>query len=504
MKKNFELKIKCFFVAAGLLLISAVAQAQEHTSAFDDLNRQGMVNESQSVMRIKASQEEVNKLVKENPKQGYFCFTENRKNDIRSKLFLPKSWIERKKEQRTIFTDDLNAGEFFTFQIGVFAPTVKLENVKITFSDLKNEKGDKIKAASFTCFNLGGIDKNGKSFTRVVSVPKGELQAFWIGLDTPTSAVGTYKGTLSVKPANKEATTIAIELVLDAKTIANHGENEGWRKSRLRWLNYEGGTANTPTKPYIPVTVSAQTIKYLGGEIQLSSMGLPKNITTHYNQSNQLDKSISNPILSDEIRLVIETKNGAEILKPQTTKIVESDQTHARWQTISKSKNFELICTGDFQFDGFCDFNIQLKSLNNTDIKDIRLEVPYTEKSSTYMMGLGRSGGFRTHENFNWKWDTTKNQDKIWIGAVNAGLNFRFKDEHFVRPLVNVYYALGKLNLPTSWGNSGKGGISVTENSNKALLTAYSGERNVGNACKAFKFICRSHRAYLSLEFGFE
>ena len=42
------------------------------------------------------------------------------------------------------------------------------------------------------------------------------------------------------------------------------------------------------------------------------------------------------------------------------------------------------------------------------------------------------------------------------MGNVNAGLNLHFMDENFVRPLVNIYYALGKLNLPVSWGNNNK------------------------------------------------
>ena len=66
-------------------------------------------------------------------------------------------------------------------------------------------------------------------------------------------------------------------------------------------------------------------------------------------------------------------------------------------------------------------------------------------------MGLGHKGGFRPDTLISWKWDTDKQQDKIWMGNVNAGLNLHFMDENFVRPLVNIYYALGKLNLPVSW-----------------------------------------------------
>lgn len=34
-------------------------------------------------------------------------------------------------------------------------------------------------------------------------------------------------------------------------------------------------------------------------------------------------------------------------------------------------------------------------------------------------------------------------------------------DDNFVRPLVNIYYSLGKLNMPKSWGNDGRGGVDI-------------------------------------------
>ena len=51
-------------------------------------------------------------------------------------------------------------------------------------------------------------------------------------------------------------------------------------------------------------------------------------------------------------------------------------------------------------------------------------------------------------------------------------------DENFVRPLVNIYYALGKLNLPVSWGNNNKGGIRIQpEEDGETRMIVYSGER---------------------------
>ena len=95
-------------------------------------------------------------------------------------------------------------------------------------------------------------------------------------------------------------------------------------------------------------------------------------------------------------------------------------------------------------------------------------------------MGLGNKGGLRNNQEVDWNWNTDKHQDKIWMGNVNAGLNLILKGDNYTRPLVNIYYGLGKLNLPASWGNANKGGIKVKNQSPETvLLTAYSGERNL-------------------------
>lgn len=70
-------------------------------------------------------------------------------------------------------------------------------------------------------------------------------------------------------------------------------------------------------------------------------------------------------------------------------------------------------------------------------------------------------------------------QDALWLGAVNGGMQIRWKDENYSPPLVNIYYKYHKLRIPVSWGNSGRGGVRVTENGDAVLLNAYSGGRNL-------------------------
>lgn len=461
-----------------LLLPCAMSAQEEVTNAFDDLSRQGTVNEQDSEMRRAASAEAVKKLLQENPASGYFCFTEDRAHDIRLTDAIPQRWAERPADARAQFKGDALPGEFYTWQIGLFAPYQELRQVSLSFSDLRNEKGDRIKASSLRCFNLGGISTESTPFEKEIHVPKGEVQALWIGTDVPVEATGTYKGKVTLRTGGTTPVDIAVELAVQGSPIENHGDNEGWRKTRLRWLDASIGNTNEPTAPYTPLKVQKQTISWLGGTLELSKNGLPQAISTCYDRSNQLHPQTNNPVLSRDMQFVIETENGQETLQPGSIRITNRTNASVSWIVIQKSRNFEVQCAGVFGFDGLADYQIQVKSLNNIKVKDIRLEVPYTAYASKYMMGLGRTGGFRPDSVMSWQWNVSKHQDKIWMGNVNAGLNFCFKDENYVRPLVNIYYELGQLNLPASWGNQNKGGIDILpEQNGTVLMKAYSGER---------------------------
>lgn len=474
---------KTILTAVALLLTwgNAGLKAQETvTNAFDDLKRSGTVNEQDSEMRQAASNAAMQELLARKPAAGYFCFAEDRMHDIRLDQTIPARWTERAYETWQQLEGDCRPGEFYTWQIGVFTPFEELKDVSVSFSDLTNGDGNKIKSSSFQCFNQGGTDTDGQTFRKTVSVPKGHVQALWIGMDIPASAEGRYKGKAFVKEGNGKPVEIAIELSVSGSPIANHGDDEGWRKTRLRWLNSTLGKADEPTAPYTPVAVRKKTLSWLGGEIELSSSGLPCRINTCYDANNRLSDSISNAVLAKGMAFVIETPGGQEALTPGSLRVTSRNDASVSWETKQKSRNFDVVCQGTFGFDGIGSIHLQVKPKKDVEIKDIRLEIPYTAYASKYMMGLGYKGGFRPDTLISWKWDTGKHQDKIWMGNVNAGLNLHFMDENFVRPLVNIYYALGKLNLPLSWGNNNRGGIRIRpEKEGETRMIVYSGERSL-------------------------
>lgn len=451
----------------------------EVTNAFLDLQRKGDFISEQSQMHVAAKAKDVIKLLDEKPSCNYFLFTEDRFHDIVRTDSLPERWLERSSDERTSLNVQASPGEFITWQVGVYSPYIDLEDIGIFFSDFKKNGGESLDRKNARCFNSGGIDIYGESFSKKIEIRKGGIQSLWMGILVPEGAKGIYSGEVAFKPQNAPEQTVKVNIEISGEVLSNAGTDEGWRKSRLYWLDSRIGLSEKPTSPYTDIKFSRGKISYLGGEIHLSPEGFPESIVTNYDESNRLDRNVRNEILAEGIRLVVETKEGVEKLKTGRLRVKKQSEAKLLWETELTNEKFSVSVNGEFGFDGFFHYDCQVKSLTDCHIKDIRLETAYTDYASVYSMGLGYRGGFRPEGGIDWKWNVDKHQDKIWMGNVNAGLNITFMDENYVRPLVNVYYNLGKLRMPSSWGNDNKGGIRVHESNGKVKFEAYSGNREM-------------------------
>lgn len=407
--------------------------------------------------------------------KDFVAFPEVREEPIKWLDSLRPEWI---KEDYTVKPYLLHAqpGEYFVFQTGVWAVQHELKNLQVNFSDFKSKTGKIIPAKKMTCFNAGGINYLGKPFTKQINVPSGKVQALWMGINLPSTAIGKYYGTVTIN-ANNISQTIKIQLDVNGKTLSDHGFDEGKRLSRLAWLNSDIGINNNITKGYIPVERKGNRIKILGRSMEIADDGLPGKITTYFTPSNQSISKSGQPIIDKPFHFIIEKTDGTIIhLKPGKLQFTSQSPSFVTWKVINTSTSCDLICDGRLEYDGFADYHLTVKAKKSLEIKDIRLEVAMDKNKATYMMGLNKPGGQRP-ASWNWKWDTTKNQDDLWIGAVNGGLQIKWKAENYVLPLVNVYYTFGRLHLPSSWGNEDKGGVTVAEKDNDVMVNAYSGSR---------------------------
>jgi hypothetical protein len=427
-------------------------------------------------MEVIATSDETDKMFRTNPRD-FYLFPEFRQYPIKMASFLPRHWVIR--GLKTTLADRVKKGEFYSFQIGVFSPSTDLSEVKISCTDLKSKSGDIILKSKISSFNSSGIDLKGKSFTKTINIKSGTVQALWFGVDIPEEQKsGKYRGEFTIQPRGLKPETIIIELNLSGERIVDHGDNQPWNMTRLRWLNSTlGSNKDFIIKPFSPVLIKNHSLKILGREIILTSGGLPKEIKSYFTPRMTGLKSRAEHILASPVTFKILTKNHKiEQWESKAYRIKQNHKSQANWNLLNESKNFTLKVQGRLEYDGMLNYELTLTAKKNLEVENISLLIPFHSKAAKLMIGLGRKGGKRP-KNFSWKWDINFHQEGVWLGDVNKGLQYVLRDNNYERPLNTNFYHNKPLKLPDSWSNKGKGGINIKKQGKYIIADNYSGKR---------------------------
>ena len=425
-------------------------------------------------MEVIATSNETARLLKEHPGEKYILFTEDRKFPIRMTTDIPYKWIADNRHD--FFNGQADKGEYYVFQLGVWAARSNVENLHVDFSALTNQAtGEQIPASSFTCFNTEGTDVTGTVFEKNCSVDKGKVQALWVGTQLPEHlSAGTYQGTVTVSAANAESKTVQVSLNVSENVIANHGDNEPWRHSRLRWLNSQIGFDDEVIAPYTPLVMKDKTISCLGREIKLSDLGLPEHITSYFKETMTGIGTNGRSVLAAPMELAAD--GGAwENLNFEITK---HKQGAIAWKALNQNSRFLMDLEGEMESDGNIAYKVTLVAREDASVEDVALRTHLASGVGRYMMGLGEKGGYCPND-LRWKWDVEKNQDAVWVGDVNAGIQIRLYDNKYERPLNTNFYHQKPLHMPVSWCNAGNGGIDIHNAADGTRINAYSGKRSV-------------------------
>lgn len=429
-------------------------------------------------MEIIATREEVKTFQATYPKD-FYLFPEYRDFPIRMTDHLPKHWMDR--GLLTGLRDTVRRGEYYSFQIGLFAPATELRDVQVSFSDLRTRGGNALPAEALSCFNTEGVDLNGQPFEKRLQVPAGKVQALWLGVDIPEDAPkGVYRGQIHVQPMGFPAANIELVLEVRAETVANHGDDEPEKMSRLRWLNSTiGADPGFITPPFEAVRVEGRRLGILGREVVLNDNGLPAAIESYFPQ--ELTYLLDRPeaVLDGPIAFGVVSDNGEEeVWESEGFEVGQPSPGQAGWQTRNESDNFQLVVQGALEYDGMLQYQLQLIPKKVLTIKDAYLDVPMESTAAVYMLGLGRKGGRRPAE-VDWRWDVANHHEGVWLGNVNKGLQYVLRDRNYQRPLNTNFYQAQPLNLPPSWYNEGRGGIRIDERDGAVVARNYCGPRTL-------------------------
>ncbi len=414
-------------------------------------------------MEVIATEQETRLLVAAHHGQTYLLFPEDRRFPAAMADDLPLRWVQAGPGGS--FQGTVQPGEFYAFQIGVFAAQQPLDRIAVTFSGLEAAGAARvIPPEAFRCFNLGGADWLGQSFRKDYSLPQDKTGALWCGVQIPKDAVpAAYAGTVTVKPANAPESQVELQIEVAGTVLEDAGDGELWRHARLRWLDSTIGIDDEVVAPYTPLAVKDNTVACLGRTVYFGAAGFPTQIAAGGKE-----------MLAAPIGFVVETNNGPVAWTDVESRFAKETPGTVVWGARRGSDAFESLVWAKMDFDGYINFYVTLTAKEGCSISDMRLEIPLHAEAATYMMGMGRKGGYRP-ERWEWQWDVTRANNSLWLGNVDAGLQCKLKDPEDSWDL----YQLTSHGIPEAWGNEGQGGCTVTEEDGAVIIRAYSGPRAV-------------------------
>ncbi|MCK5208513.1 MAG: hypothetical protein KAQ79_10845, partial [Cyclobacteriaceae bacterium] len=274
-------------------------------------------------------------------KNDYQLFAEDRKFPVRMQDNIPQRWLDF--PQPTSFAGEAEKNEYYAFQIALWANERDIENVRLEFGTLTNGNAE-IPSSAFTCFNTDGVDPYGNEFSKRVDVEKGKVQPFWIGVDIPQEiSAGNYQGKIIVNTGNASSQIVDVELTVGDNVLADRGDSETWRHSRLRWLNSRAGIDDKPVAPYEPIESLGNRAYNLSGKIlTMGVKGMPASVNVYGNE-----------VLAAPILFVVETKAGIERFgDTKEVKLLKFEPGIASGSWKQYADNVELSGVGIVESDG--------------------------------------------------------------------------------------------------------------------------------------------------------
>ena len=402
------------------------------------------------------------------------AFIEPASRPVRMFDHVPQRWLQPHAAEEP----EAGPGEPLIFQIGIWAARGALRNVRVRFSDLGTPEGQVlIPAAELHCFQLGGTDVQGQPLEGRVEVPAGGVLSLWCGLHVPAVPEGRIAGTVEISADGVPPQRVPLAIRVSAHGDPERALAEPERLAKLFWLDSTIAQEDGPTQGFEPVTVQDRVIHVLGRTLTLGTNGLPERITSFFQPGITRLAERPTEILAGPMRFVVEQSDGrAAPLIASDFHFTKTGLGAAEWTSTLAGGGVSLVVNGRMEFDGQVELRCTLAAAQAVELKDVRLEIPRTTETVKYAAGLGLYGG-ATPAAIDWHWDVLKkDQDALWLGAVNAGLRVQLRAENYVRPMVNIHYRRQPLNDPPSWSNGGVGGLRWD---GRVMVTAYSGARTL-------------------------
>jgi len=268
--------------------------------------------------------------------------------------------------------------------------------------------------------------------------------------------------------------------------VANGGDDDIMRGTRLHWLDSRLGLDDFIPSPYVPVKMSQSpspsarlAVDLLGKRITINEMGFPSEVICY--TASPRGQTVSTSVITG-MSLDIE---GYAAVEGWSFTVVESSTLQVSWRAQGTFKHnqstaSEVTATvsGIVDLTGYLDYNVTLLQDNAMAAEVVLRVVPNADFQ--FGMGFGQYGGYLKTlipdptKPMDWRWDGTNGNNAAWVGSTKGGVRTFLKGRD---PLwqAGVPYDSRKSPVPpSSWSNNGRGGARLHQNGTFEAYTALS------------------------------
>lgn len=320
-----------------------------------------------------------------------------------------------------------------------------------------------------SCTNTDIVDKYGRKSSNTVKLKANTIQPLFFTVQK-TDECAEFENAVITMNTEKESREFTVCFELADIPVINNGYNDLWRLSRLNWLNSSLAIDETLVKPFVSPALSDDCLAILGREISLGDNGLPQQVCSKFDEAVQLCSDVQKKLFAKPAEFVIGdySLNGGQTESTAYNNRIEN-------RTVCTDDNMDTEILSVLRYDGQMEYSVKITPKRDFTVSDASLNFYINKDCTRLMHGLGHRAS--AAENLSFKWDNDKQQDSVFIGAVNCGMRVKFKAENYRRPLINIFYKNLPLNVPvTTWDNNGRGGIGVRVNDCCTNICAYTGE----------------------------
>jgi len=367
-------------------------------------------------METIALKSEVDDLLARFPCASYLVFPEDRDHPIKLNLEIPAHWARQGPRTEIELAADRN--EYRVFELGIWACRQGAPDLTVTCTDLRSEHGV-IPGARIQCLTLESRSKAAyvRNPAGPFALPKVQVRALWFGVDIPEDAAGgAYTGAVTVQPAGLPATSVPIRLRISEAVVADQGDHELWRLSRLRWLDSSIGLSGGVYPPFAPLRISQEgrAISTWGHTLALNACGLPERLTCG-----------GEDILAAPITLTGNCGGAQLALHDGAFEITQATDARVAWRGAANAGALKLAVDGWMEFDGCAVITLRLDAKDLCAVSDLALSVSWRRRHAELASGMGYRG--RRDGDRAWRKIARHAEcftPDLWLGSVDAGLGW--------------------------------------------------------------------------------